>query len=284
VSRVEVRDLDQPEAVVSHTLGATHQVRLAGTVVSKHVLQPGWSWEKEAQPIVGTTSCELYHRGVVLSGRMGVRTDEGEEHIIGPDHVFDLMPGHVTWVEGDEQLVMVDWAGGAGFDTAPGSRDERVMASILFTDIVDSTARAAAMGDRTWRQLVDRQYEVARAEANRWAVQHIESTGDGIMATFDTPTRALRCAFGLRDAMAALELQIRVGIHTGEILRREEGVGGIGVHIAARVLAQAAPSKVLVTRTVRDLTAGTDLAFQPIGSVSLKGVPGEWELLEASLG
>ena len=161
---------------------------------------------------------------------------------------------------------------------------DRILATVLFTDIVDSTARAAAMGDRAWRQLIDRQYEVARAEAQRWGVQHIESTGDGIMATFDTPTRALRCAFGLRDAMAALELEIRVGVHTGEIVRREQGVGGIGVHIAARVLSQAGPGKVLVTRTVRDLTAGTDLVFQPIGSVSLKGVPGEWELLEASLG
>jgi class 3 adenylate cyclase/dihydrofolate reductase len=160
---------------------------------------------------------------------------------------------------------------------------DRILATVIFTDIVDSTARAAAMGDRAWRQLVDRHYEVATAEAHRWMVQHIESTGDGIMATFDTPTRALRCAFGLRRALDELGLQIRAGIHSGEIERRERGVGGIGVHIAARVLAQAGPGQVLVTRTVRDLTAGTDLEFRSIGSLSLKGVPGEWELLEASV-
>jgi class 3 adenylate cyclase/dihydrofolate reductase len=158
---------------------------------------------------------------------------------------------------------------------------DRILATVLFTDIVDSTARAATMGDRAWRQLVDRHDQVARSEVNRWMGQHVESTGDGIMATFDTPTRALRCAFGLRDGLTAMGLEIRAGIHTGEIVRREHGVGGIGVHIAARVLAQAGSGKVLVTRTVRDLTAGTDLVFQPIGSVSLKGVPGEWELLEA---
>ena len=108
MSRVEIRDLGEPEAVVTYPLGATHQVRLAGTVVSHHVLQPGWSWEAHAQPQVGSASCELYHRGVVLSGRMGVRTDEGEEVVIGPNQVFDLPPGHLTWVEGDEELVMVD--------------------------------------------------------------------------------------------------------------------------------------------------------------------------------
>jgi hypothetical protein len=146
VSRVEVRDLGEPEAVVRHPLGATSQVRLAQTVISRHVLEPGWSWEEHARPRVGTRSCELYHRGVVLEGQMGVRTDEGEELVIGPNHVFDLPPGHVTWVEGDEELVMVDWAGGAGFDPRLGG-EARALATILFTDIVDSTARAREAGD-----------------------------------------------------------------------------------------------------------------------------------------
>jgi hypothetical protein len=120
-------------------------------VISRHVLQPGWSWEEHAQPSVGTASCELYHRGVVLSGRMGIRTDEGEELIIGPSQVFDLPPGHVTWVEGDDVLVMVDWAGGAGFDPQPGG-EARAMATILFTDIVDSTGRARDAGDESWKR------------------------------------------------------------------------------------------------------------------------------------
>jgi hypothetical protein len=119
MSPIGVRDFGEPEAVVTYPLGATYQVRLAGTVISRHVLQPGWSWEKHAKPMVGTASCELYHRGVVVRGRMGVRTDEGEVVIIEPNQVFDLMPRHVTWVEGDEELEMVDWAGGAGFDPRP---------------------------------------------------------------------------------------------------------------------------------------------------------------------
>jgi hypothetical protein len=150
MSRVEIRDLGEPEAVVSYPLGTSSQVRLAETVVTRHLLQPGWTWEEHARPLVGTATCELYHRGIVLSGRMGVRTDGGEQLVIGPNQVFDLPPGHVTWVEGDEELVMVDWAGGAGFDTQPGE-EARVPATILFTDIVDSTARASDAGDASFQ-------------------------------------------------------------------------------------------------------------------------------------
>jgi hypothetical protein len=110
MSPVEVRDLGQPEAVVRDPLGTSSQVRLARTVVTRHVLQPGWSWEEHARPSAGTASCQLYHRAVVPSGRMGIRTDEGEQLVVGPNQVFDLPPGHVTWVEGDEELVMVDRA------------------------------------------------------------------------------------------------------------------------------------------------------------------------------
>ena len=160
---------------------------------------------------------------------------------------------------------------------------DRILATVLFTDIVESTAKAAELGDRAWRQLMDRHLQMARAEVHRWMGQHIESTGDGIMATFDTPTRALRCAFALHDVVHGLGLEMRAAIHTGEIERREGGWGGIGVHIAARVMGQSGADQVVVTRTVRDLATGTDLAFAPIGAVSLRGVPGDWELFQASI-
>jgi class 3 adenylate cyclase len=160
---------------------------------------------------------------------------------------------------------------------------DRVLATVLFTDVVGSTDRAAAMGDRAWRQLLDRHDHVVRAEVDRWMGQHRGSTGDGVVATFDAPTRALRCAFAVRDALEALGLQIRAGIHTGEVELRQAGVGGIGVHIAARVQAEAEPGEVVVTRTVRDLATGTDLAFRPRGTATLRGVPGLWELFQASL-
>ena len=161
---------------------------------------------------------------------------------------------------------------------------DRVLATVLFTDIVDSTGRAAALGDRAWRQLLDRHDQAARAEVARWHGRFVKNTGDGVLATFDAPTRALRCAFGLLEVLGGLDLRIRAALHCGEVEMREADVGGIGVHIASRALAEAADGKVVVTRTVRDLATGTDLAFSPLGSVRLRGVPGQWELFEASIG
>ena len=158
---------------------------------------------------------------------------------------------------------------------------ERTLATILFADIVDSTGRAATMGDRAWKKLLETYERVVQGEIDRWHGQNVEFTGDGVMAVFDAPTRALRCAFELVAAARGLGVEIRAGIHTGEIERRETGVGGIGVHIAARVLGAAAPGGVAVTRTVRDLATGIDLAFEPMGVTKLRGVPGEWELFEA---
>jgi class 3 adenylate cyclase/dihydrofolate reductase len=159
---------------------------------------------------------------------------------------------------------------------------DRVLASILFTDIVDSTGRAAALGDQEWRRLLDRHDRIARAEVERFRGRLIKSTGDGILATFDAPTRALRCAFGLNEAVKDLGLSIRAAIHTGEIEIRDDDVGGIGVHVTSRALGQAGQGQVIVTRTVRDLATGTDLDFTPVGPVSLRGVPGDWELFDAS--
>jgi class 3 adenylate cyclase/dihydrofolate reductase len=160
----------------------------------------------------------------------------------------------------------------------------RVLATILFTDIVDSTGRAASVGDRAWRKLLDRHDQVASATVDKWHGRHVKSTGDGVLATFDAPTRGLQCAFNLRDALAAIGLEIRAAIHTGEVEIREADIGGIGVHIAARALETAASGQIVVTRTVRDLATGTDLAFAPLGSVGLRGVPGSWDLFEASSG
>ena len=168
------------------------------------------------------------------------------------------------------------------FEAAQDS--DRFLATVLFTDIVDSTARAAELGDRAWRRLLDRHDTLAAGEVGRWHGQLVKTTGDGILATFDTPTRAIRCAFGLREAVHGLGLEIRAAIHTGEIDRRGTDIGGLCVHIAARALLEAGTGDVVVTRTVRDVTSAPDLAFSPLGSVALRGVPGQWELFSASPG
>jgi class 3 adenylate cyclase len=282
MSRVEIRDLGEPEAVVTYPLGATSQVRLAGTVVSHHVLQPGWSWEEHAQPEVGTASCELYHRGVVLSGRMGVRTDEGEEVVIGPNQVFDLPPGHLTWVEGDEELVMVDWAGGAGFDVQPGE-GARVMATMLFTDIVGSTARAQKAGDAVWKRTVAMHDDVVRTVLADFGGREVNTAGDSFLIVFDGAERAIRCGLALVEALAAIQVPVRVGIHSGEVALTAENVHGVAVNAAARILGEAQEDEVLVSDTTRDLAEGAaGLAFEPRGRYRLKGLEREYGLFAAA--
>jgi class 3 adenylate cyclase/pimeloyl-ACP methyl ester carboxylesterase len=159
---------------------------------------------------------------------------------------------------------------------------DRVLATVLFTDIVDSTGRAAALGDARWRELLEAHDQLARTEVARFGGQIPEFAGDGMLATFDGPARAVRCAFALRDRVPALGLHIRAGLHAGEVERRGAQVAGIGVHIAARILSLAGPDDVLVSRTVRDLVAGSGLTFVDRGTHTLKGVPEEWQVLEAS--
>jgi class 3 adenylate cyclase len=281
MSRVEVRDLGEPEAVVSYPLGTSSQVRLAQTVVTRHVLQPGWSWEEHARPSAGTESCELYHRGVVLSGRMGVRTDEGQQLVIGPNEVFDLPPGHVTWVEGDEELVMVDWAGGAGFDARPGD-EARVQATILFTDIVDSTVRARDAGDASWKRTVAMHDDVVRSVLAGFGGREVETAGDSFLVVFDSAEGGIRCGLALVRALDAIGLPIRVGIHSGEVIASDDQVRGLAVHAAARVMDEAGSGEVLVSVTTRDLAEGaTGLRFAPRGRHRLKGLEGERELFAA---
>lgn len=155
---------------------------------------------------------------------------------------------------------------------------DRVLATVLFTDIDDSTRRASDMGDRDWRMLLDRHDEISRAEIERFRGRPLKSTGDGFMATFDSPGRAIRCALAMGEQMRAIGLSIRSGLHSGEVELRGNDVGGIAVHIAARVLALAGASDVLVSRTVSDLVAGSGFSFEDRGGHSFKGVPGEWQV------
>ena len=156
--------------------------------------------------------------------------------------------------------------------------DDRVLATVLFTDIVDSTRRAAEMGDRDWRALLDAHDAVVRSQLARFCGREVNTSGDGFLAMFDGPQRAIRCAMAIRDAVQALGIQVRAGLHTGECEVRGDDIGGIGVHIGARVSALAGPNGVLVSSTLRDLVIGSGLEFEDRGSYELKGVPGEWRL------
>ena len=156
--------------------------------------------------------------------------------------------------------------------------DDRVLATVLFTDIVDSTRRAAEMGDRDWHALLDAHDAVVRSQLARFRGREVNTSGDGFLAMFDGPQRAIRCAMAIRDAVQALGIEVRAGLHTGECEVRGDDIGGIAVHIGARVSALAGPNDVLVSSTLRDLVIGSGLEFEDRGAHELKGVPGEWHL------
>jgi class 3 adenylate cyclase len=155
---------------------------------------------------------------------------------------------------------------------------DRVLATVLFTDIVGATNRAAELGDSAWRELLHRHHDAIRGELGRFRGHEVDTAGDGFFATFDGPARAIRCACAIRDSLRDLDLEVRAGLHTGECERDGERMTGIAVHIGARVAAMAGPGEVLVSRTVKDLVAGSGIELDDRGEHELKGVPGDWQL------
>jgi class 3 adenylate cyclase len=164
------------------------------------------------------------------------------------------------------------------------SEPDRMLATVLFTDIVGSTARAIVLGDRRWRDVLQRHNALVRRELMRFRGREVDTTGDGFLATFDGPARAIRCACAIIEGMRDLGLSVRAGLHTGECEVADGKVAGIAVHTGARVAAQADADEVLVSSTVRDLVAGSGIAFAERGVYELKGIPGEWQLYAVERG
>jgi pimeloyl-ACP methyl ester carboxylesterase len=198
------------------------------------------------------------------------------EQIPGARFVDLPGPDHFPWV-GDTDAVLEEvreFLTGVRVAAEP----DRVLATVMYTDIVSSTERASALGDRRWRDLLDAHDAAFRHQLEVHRGHEVKMTGDGLLATFDGPARAIRCAAALRDAAAGLGIEIRVGLHTGEIEVRGDDIGGIAVHIGQRVQALAQPSEILVSSTVKDLVVGSGIEFEPRGEHELKGVPDTWRL------
>ena len=201
------------------------------------------------------------------------------EHL--PDARLVELPGHdhALYYEHPELALaeIREFLTGTAFEPEP----DRMLATVLFTDIVDSTATAAELGDKQWREVLQRHRRSAAEALGRFGGRLVKDTGDGLLATFDGPARAIRGARAILDSSEAQGLRVRAGMHTGEVEVMDQDIGGMAVNIAARVSALAAPSEVLVSRTVKDLVAGSGLEFEPRGAHELKGVPDEWELYAA---
>jgi class 3 adenylate cyclase len=211
-------------------------------------------------------------------GDLDARVEEGRyiaEHINGARFVELAGEDHVPWIDPDQILDEVEEFL-TGTRRAPEA--DRVLATVMFTDIVGSTERAAALGDRRWSELLERHHAIVRAELRRFRGREVDTIGDGFLATFDGPARAVRCALAVAAAVRPLDLQIRAGLHTGELEMAGDDVRGMAVHIGARVAAVAGPGEVLVSSTVKDLVAGSGLEFEDRGGHQLKGVPDAWQI------
>ena len=199
------------------------------------------------------------------------------EHI--PGAIYVEVPGtdHTPFFERGDEIIdeIEEFVTGTRRSVEP----DRRLATVLFSDIVGSTERAAELGDSRWRELLERHHAVIRAQLDRGQGIEVKTLGDGFLATFDGPARAIHCAAAIREATATLDLPVRIGLHCGEIEIMGDDIGGIAVHIAARVGALAGPGEVLVSRTMKDLVAGSGIAFESRGTHVLKGVPDEWEIL-----
>jgi class 3 adenylate cyclase len=188
------------------------------------------------------------------------------------------LPGvdHLPWADGADRILdeIEEFLTGVRHGPEP----DRVLATVLFTDIVEATQRAAALGDRRWRDLLEGHHGLVRRELGRFRGREIDTAGDGFLATFDGPARGVRCARAVSEGVRALGLEVRAGLHTGEVELQGDKVSGLAVHIGARVAGAAGPGEVLVSSTVKDLVAGSGLQFRDRGIQTLKGVPGEWHL------
>jgi class 3 adenylate cyclase len=230
------------------------------------------------KPTVGGEWCQARHVGIVVSGGLGVVMSDGTKVEFGPGNVFDIPPGHDGYTVGDEPCVQIEWAGIRSWAGFPTGIRSRVLATLLFTDLVDSTAMAARLGDARWRQVLSDHLEATRLELERFGGREVNTTGDGMLATFDGPARALHCAAAIRRAANRAGLHVRAGAHIGEIELVGQDVRGVAVHEAARIMAAAGADEILVSDLTRLLAAGAGVAFEDRGPEALKGLDGEWRL------
>jgi class 3 adenylate cyclase len=253
-------------------------VELGDLTVGRVTHEPGWHWREHMQPIAGGEWCKARHVGVVISGRLGVQLEDGTEFVLEPEDVFDIPPGHDGWVVGDETLELLEWSGLRAWTGFTGGTQNRMLVTLLFTDVVDSTVIATRLGDSAWHELLAQHYETARNSFDRYRGREVKTTGDGVLATFEAPAAALMCAAAIRDAAIRDGLHIRAGVHLGEVQIVGKDVRGAAVHAAARIMASAGADEIVASETTRSLASMSGMQFSDHGVHELKGLPGEWAL------
>ncbi len=272
------KNFDAPDEVIDVPGVRVQLVDFGDLTVGHMVNEPGWRWSTHMRPVVGGEWCQARHVGFVISGRLGIEFTDGTSVEFRPGDVFDIPPGHDGYTIGDEPVVQVEWSGLRAWAGFPTGIHSRVLATLLFTDIVDSTRRAAELGDARWRELLSELFVASRGELERYGGKEVDTTGDGMLARFEGPARALHCAAALHRCAEKHGVQIRIGVHVGEVELVGADVRGIAVHEAARITSAAEAGEVLVSDLTRGLAASSGLRFEDRGTRELKGLDGEWHL------
>jgi class 3 adenylate cyclase len=272
--RVVKRTLDDPDERRAFEKVQLQFVRLGDITLTRMLAEPGWRWSTHVGPIAGTRSCQVHHRGTILEGHLEVEMDDGGGVFdFLPGDVYDIPAGHDGRVVGDVPTLMLEMSTQMGEFGQPKS-GERVLATLLFSDVVGSTPLAQRLGDDGWKRLIRDHDVVIRNEVERFRGQVVSTTGDGVFARFDGAARAVHSARAIVEATSKLDLPVRVGVHTGEIEIGRDGLRGIAIHEAARIMALAGPAEILVSDLTMLLAAGSDLEFEDRGTAELRGVSG----------
>lgn len=279
MSRLQAKSFAQPDEVRTMPGLRVETVGLDEATVGHCSFDPGWRWSTDLAPLLGTPSCPIRHVGYSMSGQLRVVMDDGARLDVGPGTVFEIPAGHDKWVLGDEPWVAIEWgASSRAMVVALHEPTERSLVTVMFTDIVNSTAIVERLGDDAWHDLLIAHNALMRDELNVFRGREMKTTGDGFLAVFDSATRAVRCAAAMIRASGALNLPIRVGLHTGEVEFVGSDVRGIAVHAAARVMALAGPNQVMLSSTTSGLIEGSDLILEDAGVHKLKGLSGQREV------
>ncbi len=275
MSRLQTKSFDHPDEVRSMPKLRVETVVIDESTIGHCMFDPGWRWSTDLAPILGTPSCPIRHAGYTLAGTLHVVMDDGEELDIRANEVFEIPAGHDKWVTSDVPWVVIEWgASSRAMLVAMHETSERSLLTVMFTDIVDSTAILERIGDDAWHDLLVNHNAAMRNDLNVFRGREMKTTGDGFLAVFDSATRAVRCAAAMVRSARGMNLPIRVGVHTGEVEFVGGDVRGIAVHAAARITALAGPNEVMVSATTSGLVEGSDLALEDAGQHALKGLSG----------
>ena len=274
---VRHKSLEHPDHRRDFPNGAGAVVGVGSIDVGRATLRPGWRWSTDIKPAVGTDTCEVHHFHIVLAGQFAVQMDGAPAQEFGPGDVIDVPAGHDAWVVGDENVELLDISGNSVNFGLPVPR-ARAVVTMLLSDIVASTSTAVKVGDAAWRSMLVEHDRAVRRQLDRFQGHEVKTTGDGLLVTFQSAGAALHAALAIREAAHSVGVELRIGVHTGEVEVLRDDVRGVAVHATARVMSTAQPSEILTTLVTRALAEGAGVGFIDRGAHELRGFQRPMEL------